>query len=147
MLAHFGEEDPRCGYPSRCKARSRSTACRPRPRTRRRNSAVAAVEKKSAAEIAQIRDRLERHRLVAGASPLALRRRIRFRLMVMSANGGRGLLRVAYVCPAWRRPRASEPSESAGQTPFHEAERRAWDSNPRDRSPGLAVFKTAAIVH
>ena len=25
--------------------------------------------------------------------------------------------------------------------------RRAWDSNPRERSPVLAVFKTAAIVH
>src|SRR6185437_14933858 len=25
--------------------------------------------------------------------------------------------------------------------------RRAWDSNPRDRSPDLAIFKTAAIGH
>lgn len=62
-------------------------------------------------------------------------------------EGGRGLLGVAYSRMGLKRSTASDLSETAGQRPFHEAERRAWDSNPRDRSPGLAVFKTAAIVH
>ena len=36
---------------------------------------------------------------------------------------------------------------SAVQAWFYQVERRAWDSNPRARSPLLAVFKTAAIGH
>lgn len=55
--------------------------------------------------------------------------------------------RCSRQTPSLERATASDRGESAGQTPFWLVERRAWDSNPRDRSPGLAVFKTAAIVH
>src|SRR5229473_3217501 len=32
-------------------------------------------------------------------------------------------------------------------SPFNISWRRRWDSNPRYRSPGTAVFKTAALNH
>jgi hypothetical protein len=63
---------------------------------------------------------------------------------------------VALASDFARNQRGSkEPARAGrrrcGRCEAHEAQvgrrRRAWDSNPRERSPVLAVFKTAALDH
>src|SRR5689334_532485 len=61
---------------------------------------------------------------------------------VYPATSGSWRLSVAYSCIDVTDALPINVTVLARQRPECGGTRRVWDSNPRDRSPGLAVFKT-----
>jgi hypothetical protein len=88
-----------------------------------------------------------RRKLAEGLAPAATPIGVRPESSLIDpATSGRRSHPTAHACASEIIKDPATASVSAAQA-FPNVKRRAWDSNPRARSPLLAVFKTAAIGH